>query len=55
MAGLTQKELARLMCTTQLAIARMESGRSLPTIATLEKLAEVTGNRLEVRLIKCPS
>jgi transcriptional regulator with XRE-family HTH domain len=50
-AGLTQAQLARRMCTTQSAIARMEAGRSLPTIATLEKLAEVTGHRLEVRLM----
>jgi transcriptional regulator with XRE-family HTH domain len=51
-AGLTQSELARLMRTTQSVIARLENGRSLPSMTTLEKLAEVTGNRLEVRLIR---
>ena len=50
-AGLTQAELARLMSTTQSVIARMETGRYMPTLTTLEKLAEVTGHRLEVRFI----
>jgi transcriptional regulator with XRE-family HTH domain len=50
-AGLTQVELAKLMVTQQPSIARMESGRQQPSIATLERLAEVTGLRLEVRLV----
>ena len=50
-AGLTQVELAGLMRTTQSTIARSETGGRSPTIMTLEKLAEVTGHRLEVRLV----
>jgi transcriptional regulator with XRE-family HTH domain len=50
-AGFTQSELATLMGTTQSAIARMEGGRYSPTFTTLEKLAEVTGKRLEIRLL----
>jgi transcriptional regulator with XRE-family HTH domain len=50
-AGYTQSELAKLMGTTQSAIARMEGGRFSPTFSTLEKLAEVTGKRLEIRLV----
>ncbi len=50
-AGFTQSELAKLMGTTQSGIARMEAGRFKPTITTLEKLAEVTGKRLEIRLV----
>jgi transcriptional regulator with XRE-family HTH domain len=45
-AGLTQKELARKMGTTQPVVARLESGRSRPSMRTLERLADATGSRL---------
>jgi transcriptional regulator with XRE-family HTH domain len=45
-AGLTQKELARKMRTTQPVVARLESGRTRPSMRTLERLAEATGSRL---------
>ena len=45
-AGLTQDELARKMGTTQPVVARLESGRSRPSMRTLERLAEATGSRL---------
>jgi ribosome-binding protein aMBF1 (putative translation factor) len=45
-AGLTQEELARKMGTTQPVVARLESGRSRPSIRTLERLADATGSRL---------
>jgi ribosome-binding protein aMBF1 (putative translation factor) len=45
-AGLTQKELARKMGTTQPVVARIESGRTRPSMRTLERLAEATGSRL---------
>jgi transcriptional regulator with XRE-family HTH domain len=45
-AGLTQKELARKMRTTQPVVARLESGRTRPSLRTLERLAEATGSRL---------
>ena len=47
-AGLTQAELASRMGTTQSAIARMEGGRSRPTLETLEKLALAVGADLVV-------
>ncbi len=50
-AGLSQSELARLMSTVQSAISGVETGRRSPSITTLEKWAEVTGHRLEVRLV----
>lgn len=50
-AGLTQGQLARRMRTSRSTISRIESGRALPLVATLEKLAEVTGHKLEIRLI----
>jgi transcriptional regulator with XRE-family HTH domain len=50
-AGLKQVELAELMATSQSTIARMESGKDLMTVATLEKWAEVTEKRLEIRFL----
>ena len=47
-AGLTQQELARRMGTTQPVVARLESGRSRPSMRTLEKLARATGSRLTI-------
>src|SRR5271165_3496262 len=48
-AGLTQKELARKMGTTQPVVARLESGRTRPSMRTLERLAKATGSRLLIR------
>ena len=45
-ACLTQEELARRMGTTQPVVARLESGRTRPSMRTLERLAEATGSRL---------
>ena len=47
-AGLTQKQLARKMGTTQPVVARLESGRVRPSMRTLERLAEATGSRLHI-------
>lgn len=49
-AGLTQAQLAERMGTSQSAVARLESGRALPSVATLEKLAAATGSRLRIAL-----
>ena len=48
-AGLTQKDLAEKMGTSQSAIARMESGR-VSSLKTVEKYAEVTGHRVTYQL-----
>lgn len=40
-AGLTQTELAEKLGTTQSAIARLESGKQIPSIETLYHLAMV--------------
>lgn len=42
-AGLTQRELAVGTGSTQPAIARLETGQSTPTLATMEKLAQALG------------
>ncbi|WP_422021528.1 helix-turn-helix domain-containing protein [Pyruvatibacter mobilis] len=47
-ARLTQADLATRMGTTQSAIARMESGRQMPSTKTLMKVAEATGTELLV-------
>ena len=47
-AGLTQKEVAQRMHTTQSNIARLESGRSTPSTRTLAKFAEAVGTRLKI-------
>ena len=48
-ANLTQSELARRMGTTQSAIARLESGRALPSGATLVRFAKAVGRNLRVQ------
>lgn len=45
-AGLTQAALASRMKTTQTAIARLESGNSMPSTRTLKRVAEATGLRM---------
>ena len=42
-AGLSQSELARRMKTTQSTIARLESGRGLPSTRTLGRFAKARG------------
>ena len=49
-AGLSQAELAARMKTSQSAIARLESGKTLPSAKTLLRFAEATGSKIQVRL-----
>lgn len=42
-AGLTQKQLAERMGTSQAAIARLEGGERLPSVHTLYRLAVILG------------
>ena len=49
-AGLSQVELAERMGTSQSAIARLESGRTLPSAKTLIRFAEATKSKVELRL-----
>lgn len=50
-AGLSQAELARRMGTTQSVVAKLESGRSLPSTRTLHRYAEATRSRLKITLV----
>lgn len=47
-SGLSQEELAVLMETSQSAIARLESGNSLPSMRTLAKLAKATNSQIQI-------
>jgi transcriptional regulator with XRE-family HTH domain len=49
-SGLTQSELAKRLETTQSVIARLESGRANPRIATLRRAIAATGHQLEASL-----
>jgi DNA-binding XRE family transcriptional regulator len=49
-AGLSQAELAERMGTSQSAIARLESGQTLPSTKTLPRYAEATSSKFHVRL-----
>jgi transcriptional regulator with XRE-family HTH domain len=51
---LTQAELAQKMGTSQSSIARLESGKAKPTLATLKRLAKATGMRLKISLEPAP-
>lgn len=49
-AGLSQAQLASGMGTSQSAIARLESGQTLPSTKTLLRFAKATGSKVHVRL-----
>lgn len=49
-AGVTQRELGERIGFAQPAIARIESGRQLPTIATLQRMATALACDLVVRI-----
>jgi ribosome-binding protein aMBF1 (putative translation factor) len=47
-ADMTQEEVAKAMGTTQAVIARLESGRTMPSTRTLQRFAEATGSKLRI-------
>jgi transcriptional regulator with XRE-family HTH domain len=49
-AGLTQRDLASRLGTTQSAIARWEAGRAQPSLETVSKLVGACGLELRVNL-----
>ena len=50
-AGLTQSQLAERLCTSQSAIARIESGKGNPTTAMLKKVADATNTPLQISFV----
>jgi DNA-binding XRE family transcriptional regulator len=49
-ANLTQEQVAERMGTTQSAVARLESGRSKPSMRTLERFADAVGAKVKLVL-----
>jgi ribosome-binding protein aMBF1 (putative translation factor) len=49
-AGLTQKDVARFMGTTQSVISRIERGSNV-SIETLERYVSVCGCHLQIRIV----
>ncbi|MGH9056447.1 MAG: helix-turn-helix domain-containing protein [Acidimicrobiales bacterium] len=49
--GLSQRELAERLGTTQSAIARLEAGNVSPSLPTLDKVAEALGVELVVSFL----
>lgn len=47
-AGLSQEEVAKRMHTKQAVIARLESGRVMPSTRTLQRFAAATGTTLKI-------
>lgn len=47
-ADLTQEQVAAAMGTTQAFIARLESGKGLPSTRTLAKFAKATNTKLRI-------
>ena len=47
-AAMTQQDVALAMGTTQAVVARLESGRTMPSTRTLERFAKATKTRLRI-------
>ena len=47
-AAMTQERVAQAMGTTQAAVARMESGKTMPSTRTLARFAKATRTRLRI-------
>lgn len=47
-SGLTQADIAKRMGTAQSAVARLEGGRSNPSMKTLDRFAKATGTRVRI-------
>jgi predicted transcriptional regulator len=49
--GLTQEQLAEKVGTKQPSIARLESGRSTPSLDFLQRVAEALDAQVEIRIV----
>jgi ribosome-binding protein aMBF1 (putative translation factor) len=49
--GLSQRDLAELVGTTQSAIARLEGGHVSPSLTTLDRVADALGVELSLRFV----
>jgi len=53
-AGLTQAQLASRMGVSQSHISALEGGGTVPTLATLARIAAAVGRRVDVELVPVP-
>jgi predicted transcriptional regulator len=53
MRGLTQKQVAELVGTTQSSIARLESGKEMPRLSFLQRVVEALGGQVTVTITPC--
>ena len=51
-ANLTQKQVAERMGTTQSVVARMESGKPLPSLKSVIRYAAAVNSRIDLKLIQ---
>ncbi len=49
-AGLTQRELAQRIGTTQAAVSKIEAGRTIPGLPLIERIARATGTPITLTL-----
>jgi ribosome-binding protein aMBF1 (putative translation factor) len=47
-ADMTQEQVAQAMGTTQAVVARLESGKTMPSTRTLERFAKATRTKLRI-------
>lgn len=50
-AEMTQEQVAAAIGTTQAAVARLESGRTMPSTRSLKRFAEATGTKLRISFV----
>jgi ribosome-binding protein aMBF1 (putative translation factor) len=50
-ADMTQEQVAAAMGTTQAAVARLESGRTMPSTRSLKRFADATGTKLRISFV----
>jgi ribosome-binding protein aMBF1 (putative translation factor) len=50
-AEMTQEQVAQAMGTTQAVVARLESGKTMPSTRTLERFAKATGTKLRISFV----
>jgi len=48
--GLTQDQLAEIVGTSPIAIARLENGSSVPSLSFLERIAEALDATVEIKI-----
>jgi predicted transcriptional regulator len=50
-SNMTQSDVAKKMKTTQSAIARLESGKAVPTMKTVERFAKAVGMNFKFHFV----